>query len=172
MKIGNLIAGAVTETVKGVAGTAGSELKKAGKSMFGQVGGSSSASASQASAASDKTTPHYNYSPKGETKKFGLNILSQVAGTKLSYGEIEQMRQKDEEFSSVAHGQLRDKINAMYANHQQRRRQEAENRQHQEEQVKQEKKQHELELRKTSNEPWESPAIAKTRAEIKNYGAE
>lgn len=172
MKIGNLISGVVTETVKGVAGTAGSELKKAGKSMFGQVGASSSGLASQKPAAASKTTPHYNYSARGETKKFGLNILSQVAGTKRSYSEIEQMQKADEEFSSSAHSQLRDKIDAMYVNHQQRRKQEEENRRQQEEQAKQEKKQHELESRKTSNEPWESPAIAKTRAEIKNYGAE
>lgn len=172
MKIGNLIAGAVRETVKGVASTGVGEFKKAGKSMFGQVGGNSPGSASQTSAASGKTTPHYNYSPKGETKKFGLNILSQVAGTKHSYSEIEQMQKADEEFSSSAHSQLRDKVNAIYASHSQKQKQEAENRRQQEEQVKQERKQQELESRKKSHESWESPAIAKTRAEIKNFGAE
>ena len=82
------------------------------------------------------------------------------------------MRKTDEEFSSLAHSQLREKVNAIYASHQQRQKQEEENRRRQDEQAKQEKKQREAELSGGKPEPWENPAIAKTRAENKNYGAE
>ncbi len=168
MKIGNIVADAVRHTVKGVTGTASSEFKKAGKSMAGQLVPGTGTSRQAPAEARKKT--YYEYSAKGETKKFGMNILSQVSGQKLTYSELQEIEAANQG-GGTDHDQLRAKINQMYQTHAQRTKQEKAADQKKQEEQKQEEFR-EAGTRNTNLAPVRRD-IAKTRTEIgKNFGAE
>ena len=122
MKIGNLVAGVVRKTVKGVASTGASELKKAGKSMVGQVV-SGKQTSSDDSAPQNVPRIYNNFSAIGETKKFGLNLMSQVSGKRFSYQELQELQAASGGKGSTAHDQLRAKIDKVYQRHDQLRKQ-------------------------------------------------
>lgn len=170
MKIGNLIADAVRHTVSGVTSTAGTEFKKAGKSMIGQVAYGKPAS-SQTPTENKAPKSYTSLSAKGETKKFGLSLMSQVSGKKFTYQELQELQVANEGKGNTVHDQLRAKINQMYQTHAQRnKQQEAVNQKKQEEQKQEEFR--EVGQRNTNLAPVRRD-IAKTRTEIgKNFGAE
>lgn len=174
MKIGNLIAGVVRHTVSGVASTAGSEFKKAGKSMVGQVAPGSGLSKMPTAQPHKKT--YGEFTARGETKKFGLNLLSQVSGQHLTYSELQEVQAGNTGTGgNTPHDQLRAKINQMYKTHDQRnKQQEAANKKKQEEDVTQANQESKGELQSSGNRfKTMNPAIGKTRTEIgKNFGAE
>lgn len=171
MKIRNLIADAVRETVKGVGGTASGEFKKAGRSMFRQVTGKLPLSGAPEETGRKKT--YREYFAKGETKKFGLNLMSQVSGKKFTYQELQELEAASEGRGNTAHDQLRAKINQMYQSHDQmRKRQEEAAKQKQQNAEVKNAENRELESTKDQSNPL-NPAIGKTRAEIgKNFGRE
>lgn len=169
MKLKYIISDAIRHTVKGVASTAKAEFKKAGKSMAGQVVPGSGISRQTPAEARKKT--YYELSAKGETKKFGMNILSQVSGKNLTYSELQEIEAQDEGGGNAAHDQLRAKINQMYQTHAQRTKQQEATDQKQKAQEKEEEFR-EAGTRNTNLAPVRRD-IAKTRTEIgKNFGAE
>lgn len=174
MKIGNLVAGAVRQVVKGVASTGKQELGKAGKSMLGQV-----VSGKHTSFQDDQAPPPpktYNQlTAKGETKKFGLNIISQVSGKKFTYQELQELEAANGGTGNTGHDQLRSKINQMYQSHAQmqaKKQKEADSQKQSSGAEKRTAQQQELESGKRGANPM-NPAVGKTRAEIgKSFGAE
>ncbi|MCR4324301.1 MAG: hypothetical protein NUV69_01290 [Candidatus Curtissbacteria bacterium] len=159
----------ILDTVGEVGGAVGSELKKFGKSAASQVtGGQDSSSNSTNNSAKNKSSsPGDN--PVGEFKKVGQSIVGQISGREPRHDEIAEMKKNDDEFSEAEHSAVAVRIQQIYEEHAAKRASEAKK----EEMVegrKEEVKAENLEVQK--KQEFTNSAIQKTRAEIKNYGAE
>lgn len=108
----------------------------------------------------------------GELKKIGQTALSQITGSGAQIptaDQVKQLAKKDEQFSKEAQAEIQARIRAIYEEYAAKRKKHEMIATQQEQQFQEQKKQELDTLKK--QEPL-SPAIAKTRAEIKNYGAE
>lgn len=166
--------GAAGDTVK----TIGTELKKMGQTATSQIGGANQAANKQPQVpdnTSGKPSGGTNYSLLEELKKVGQTAGSQISGRSDANSQaedIESLKKKDEEFSKQEGETLRAKIDQIYREHAQKKA--AEEKKKKEEAVmemeKKRQKREEIQQLKKLEPP--NPAVAKTRAEIKNYGAE
>jgi len=157
------ILGDIGETIGEAAGAVAGELKKFGKSATSQVTGPDKTK-------TPKSPPAEPTSAKGELKKLGSTIFGQVTGHDQG-AQVAQMAKADKEFSKKESDLIAQKIKQIYAAHAARRAQE----QKQKEAIEVQKEQQQVifqEQAKKQEDLSANPAIAKTRAEIKNYGAE
>jgi len=101
----------------------------------------------------------------GGLKAFGASILGQVTGE-----DLERMKKKDDDFSQASQAQVRAKIQRIYQEHAQKRKQEGQYVQQQQKQTEEQKKDFVKEKKKQQMDV----TVAQTRAnaEIKNMGAE
>jgi len=113
-----------------------------------------------------------------EFKKLGSTILSQIIGSSdnadLKHHEIKELAKDDREFSKAARAEVTARVKAYYDEYyaMNKKKQELQDEQ-KEKQKEEEKKLEELNEKKVSRDQLIiSSEIAKTRAEIKNYGAE
>lgn len=165
-----------------IAKSIGGELSKFGKSATSQIGGSQDqtspsqpsnvkqdSTAAPASASTPGQTDEH-FSLMSELKNIAKVAGSQVSGKHITNEEIAQLNKKDKEFSEAEIVALRAKINKIYQEYEAKKAQEKKQKEMEvsaQEQKKLVEKQEEKKIDKETN-----PAIAKTRAEIKNYGAE
>ncbi len=113
-----------------------------------------------------------------EFKKLGSTFFTQMLGTSansdLKHYEIKELAKKDKNFSKEASAEVAARVKAYYEEYyatQKRRREQLEDQK--EEREEEEKKLEKLnEERVAKSQMGVSPEVAKTRAEIKNYGAE
>lgn len=146
---------------------AGGQIKGFGKAITGQIFGSKPESAQKTKSASKPT------SFLDELKKLGRSATAQVSGAEdFTTDQISDMAKKDEEFSKQEADVLRAQIAKIYEEYQAKKKQidEEVKRKLVGEEVRQ-KEANEL-MEKNGEASFANPAIAKTRAEIKNYGAE
>lgn len=181
----------IGEVTSGIAG----EFSKLGKSITSQVTGSKPKDPATSTAAKQVTgfgkaitsqifgskpelAPKANSTPPAtsfldELKKMGRSVTAQVSGAEdLSGEQVSEMAKKDEEFSKQEADALKARIAKIYEEYQAKKKQ-------MDEELKRklaEKEQHQEEGEKLMQQneaaSFANPAIAKTRAEIKNYGAE
>lgn len=189
------VLGEIGSAVASVAGAVGDELKKFGQSASSQVSGSApsvqtnrdtsavdqltgfgTSLTSQITGSSD--TSGDNLRGKKSGKKADLSVIGELsnfaksAASQVSEGKVlEEMKASDAEFSEREAGVVRAKIARVYEEHAAKRKQEEEVKKQQEVQVEAQKKQTE-QLKKTEQNDEVNPAVAKSRAENKNYGAE
>jgi len=157
----------------------GGEFKKVGNTVVSQVTGSpapagSSGDASLKDAATRLGTgPGDNNSVWGEFKKMGKSIGSQVSGDEdVSGGVLSAMTKKDEDFSQTEYAAVRAKVKQIYEEYEAKKKREEAMRVQQTEVVNEQKKEmEELKVEKKKEE-FVDPSVQKSRAEIKNYGAE
>ena len=109
-----------------------------------------------------------------ELKKFGKTAVSQVTGKPQDQGtatvvDPKAMAKSDKEFSKQGEAEVRARIAQIYQEYAAKRAKE----QKQEQLVQNRKEeQGKLEVGEVKKQEMADPSIAKTRAEIKNYGAE
>lgn len=172
MADGDGIVGEALNVVGDVAGAVGGELKKFGQSVTSQVIGSGSTSAPTASKQPSAITDGDDAGSGvvGEFKKLVQTAGSQVIGQAptLEAGQIAKMAKKDEEFSTHEAAAIRARINQIYQEHAAKRVHEKQQMEMAEKQQEEVKEEQEKEIKKEET----NTAIQKTRAEIKNYGAE
>lgn len=119
----------------------------------------------------------------GELKKFGQTAASQISGhaagtgqptkpdiAKVKSAEIAKMAKADNKFSQVESAKIKAKINQIYQEYAARRAREEKQQKMVVEQQSEQKKAIEEDQKRQEMDI--NPAITKTRAEIKNYGAE
>lgn len=166
--------GAVGNTAK----TLGDEAKKAGQSAGGQIAGSNQPSVPKPQApdtAAPKSSGGKHYSLLEELKKVGQSAGAQISGHTDSgnqVGDIDSMKKHDDDSSKVEFESIRARVDQIYREHAQKRAAEEQSKREAvlKEQEKKEQKRAEIRQLKKIEPP--NPAVAKTRAEIKNYGAE
>lgn len=169
----------ITETVGDVAEAAAGELKKFGQSATSQISGHagqaggqpSKADIAKAKNATGGGSPQ-DRSAIEEVKGFGKSVLDQITGhTDQTQGDIAKMAKADNKFSQVESEKIKAKINQIYQEYAAKR---AKEQQQQETLAKQQEEQTKqiVEQKKKEEMVAANPAIAKTRVEIKNYGAE
>ena len=162
-KLGSSVVGQVTGGSASPAAGSGDSLDAAGqlggfgKSLVGQVTGSDSGDAALVTAGSGGFWD--------QLKSFGVSALGQVSGKQL-----EQMKKIDKAQSLAGEAEVKAKIQRLYEEHAQRKKQE-------ERSVVQEEKQKEVqqtELKKQEKRQQMDVQVAQTKAnaEIKNMGAE
>lgn len=167
----------IADVVGDVAGEAVDELKEFGQSAASQISGHAGQTAGQQARAdiskvkSAVTGSAGDQSAEDVVRGFGKSFTSQITGhTDLTSGDITKMVKADTEFSKVESEKVKAKIKQIYQEYAAKRAREQQQQvaaKQQEEQTKQLVEQNKTEEMIASN-----PAIAKTRAEIKNYGAE
>ncbi len=114
----------------------------------------------------------------GEFKKFGSAFFSQLLGSSpnadLKHNEIKDLVKGDKEFSEAASAEVAARVKAYYDEYYAIQKKRQEKMEEAEEQKEEEgNKLEELnEQRVAKAQMGVSPEIAKTRAEIKNYGSE
>lgn len=192
--------GGIGDIFSDVVGAAGDELKKFGSSATSQVTGSKGGQASNSSDdtsvltqfkkfgqsatsqvtgsqpsdanASPTNSKHadYDYSLFGELKKLGQSATSQVSGHEMpiSEGDMKAMAKSDEAFSKKESAAVAARIKQIYAQYAAKKSQEEK----QEEMIEKQKEEVKVEQKKEVKKVETNAAIQKTRAEIKNYGAE
>ena len=166
----------ITETIGDVAGAAAGELKKFGQSAGSQITGGDTRSPQQSKGDIAKAQKAVGSSSSDQTavdevKGFGKSFLGQITGHMDAVGaDIAKMAKADNKFSKIESEKIKARINQIYAEHTAKRVREQQQKEvveNQQEEIKaaqqQQQKKEELGV---------NPAIAKTRAEIKNYGAE
>lgn len=180
------IGGEVLDIAGDVVKTIGGELKKLGKTATSQVVGSGQNQKSQpaqdpsTSPTSDNTAVSSDeqgtsfskqLSLGSEFKKIGSTLGSQITGSKPAAPDIADMKKKDKEFSDAETESLRKKIDQIYREHGAKVAREREQKAALAQQAADRKKAEEVRQVKRIKEET-NPGVAKTRAEIKNYGAE
>lgn len=193
--------GGIGDIFSDIAGAAGDELKKFGQSANSQVtgskGGQQTASSSDdtsvlsqlkkfGQAATSQVTglqltdanstpakskhSDYEYSLLGELKKLGQSATSQATGHEPppSKGDVKAMAKSDDAFSKKESAVVAAKIKQIYAEYAAKKAQEGK----QEEMVEKQQEEAKEEQKKEIKKEETNAAIQKTRAEIKNYGAE
>ncbi len=147
--------------------TAVKQVDGFGKAITSQIFGSKPETGAKAKSAPAPT------SFLDELKKMGKSVTAQVSGAEdFDKEQIDQMAKKDEEFSKQEADALHARIAKVYEEYQAKKRKGEEIRQQQKAQEEQKKKEAEVLMQKNEEELLQNPAVAKTRAEIKNYGAE
>lgn len=181
----------VGEVASGIAG----EFSKFGKSITSQVTGSIPKNPADATAAKQVTgfgkaiagqlfgskpesAPKTKSNPAptsflDELKKMGRSVTAQVSGAEdLSGEQVSEMAKRDEEFSSQETEAVRARIAKVYEEYRMKKEQMDEEMKRKMAQEEQHQKEGEELMQKNEEASFANPAIAKTRAEIKNYGAE
>ena len=179
--------GSVADKVLDAAGDVGGgiwgEIKKFGQSAGGQLSGHQSTVLGNATLSAKLSSPKTGQIPKpsdsgrhtvgDEVKLFGQDIIGQITGYQPKPEEnLKKLQKADKDFSKQGEAQVQAKIKQIYAEYEakrQREKQQEEAMKAQEEQLDEQKKAIE---EKQKKEEFINPAIAKTRAENKNYGAE
>lgn len=170
--IGDIV-GDIAESAGDVGGAVLGELKKFGKSAGAQVTGSSDITGGLNSPKSSKVKAapaglDTTHSILGELKKFGQAATSQITGHEESAANLASMTKRDDEFSEKESRAVRAKIKQIYEEYSAKRASEGKQQEtvaeHQEEQQKQ--------IQEAKKKEMPRSDIQKTRAEIKNYGAE
>lgn len=162
---GKSILGQVTGSASDVAGQpqtqdVSGQLGGFGKSILGQVtGGDTSGEPDVSNQATD------DEGFLGGIKAFGASILGQVTGE-----DLEKMKKKDDDFSKASQAQVRAKIQSIYAQHAQKRKQETHYVEEQKKQTEEQKKDFVKEKKKEQMDV--SVAQTRANAENKNMGAE
>ena len=110
-----------------------------------------------------------------ELKKIGQTAASQITGSPQAQmptaNDVAKLSDKDKKFSDAAQAEVQSRIQAIYEEHTARRKKEEMARKQQQAQIgEQKEKQEELVAKQQKQVPL--AAIEKTKAEIKNYGAE
>lgn len=168
----------IADVVADVAGEAVDELKEFGQSAASQISGHAGQTAGQSAKAdiskvkSAVTGSAGDQSAEDVVRGFGKSFTSQITGhtADLGQGDITKMAKADTKFSKVESEKVKAKIKQIYQEYAAKRAREQRQQvvaKQQEEQTKQL-----VEQQKTEEMVASNPAIAKTRAEIKNYGAE
>lgn len=138
---------------------ASEQLGGFGKSILGQVTGSGTSGESV----------HGKSAVSGgfwdQMKAFGSSVLGQISGK-----DLQEMKKKDEQFRQAGEAEIRAKIEQMYGEHAQKKKQEEHVVEQQEKHV--EKKQNEFEKQEKKRLMDVEIAQTKAKAEIKNLGAE
>lgn len=172
--------GEIGGVAKNTAKTVGGELKSIGKSAISQIGGTNKSSNQSTTTtqapdtSSDSSSSGKHYSLLAELKKVGQTAGSQIFGgqAEKSDEEVSSMKKKDEEFSKTELESIRGKVDQIYREHAQRRAAEEQKKKDQALKEMEEKRRRREEIRQLEKKEPVNPAVAKTRAEIKNYGAE
>lgn len=166
--IGEEVTGIAADVAKGVAG----EFKKIGKTAVSQITGSKTQplQSSQTLPSQGPQAQNKDFSLLSEIKKAGQAVGSQITGAAPSMADVGKMQKKDQQFSQQEIEAVRAKVRQIYQEHVQKRAQEKQQKAMVKQKEEQEKAR-EIEQIKRVAEPL-SPQVAKTRAEIKNYGAE
>ncbi|GEM_PF-5728265 len=189
--IGGIASGiveAISDGVSTVASSAGDEFKKAGQSTISQVTGNSVGSHSTSEPHSLKSAANNlgngtansgddasgDYSVWGEFKKLGKSASGQVSGNDDNAGadSLNAMTKKDENFSSVEYANVRAKVQQIYAEYEAKKKKQEIAQKQQGEVVEEQKKEIEEIKEERKKDDFVNSAIEKSRAEIKNYGAE
>lgn len=176
------IIGEIVGVAGDVAKTVGGEMQKIGKSATSQIGGSDQSGQSSNITASNVTDAS-SLKPSGGKKDFSLfselKAVGKTMGSQIAGGtqpdastNVNELKKKDEEFSKSEVESIRVKVDQIYKEYAQKK--VAEEQKKKEEAMKQheEKRQKREEIQQLKKLDAPNPAIAKTRAEIKNYGAE
>lgn len=171
--------GGIGDVVSDIADTAGDvggsildELKKFGKSATSQVTGSEPApdnTISKASGAKQTSagTGDEDHSIIGEFKKLGQAAIGQVTGHEQAAALL-AMKKKDDAASKREYAQVSAKIKQMYQEYAAKKARE----QRQEEVIKEHRDEQQKQLQEIKKKEEPRADIQKTRAEIKDYGAE
>lgn len=162
--------GSLFDVVGDIAGSVGGELAKIGKSAVGQISGKPTDSKSPVNP-SDITK---SADSQSEIKKAGQAIGAQITGGggAQTDAEVAAMAQKDKEFSQAGVDQVRVKVKQIYEEYAAKKAREQRQQEAAREQQEERKKLEVEQLKKQERKSPVSPAIDKSRAEIKNYGAE
>lgn len=162
--------GSLLDVVGDIAGSVGGELAKIGKSAVSQIGGKQTDSPSPVKPSDVAKTGD---SP-GEIKKAGQAIGAQImgGGGAQTDAQVAAMAQKDKEFSQAGVDQVRAKVKQIYEEHAARKAREKQEQEAVREQQEEQKKLEVEQLKKQEKKSPVNPAIDRSRAEIKNYGAE
>ena len=165
--------GVAGDTVK----TIGGELKQIGKSFTSQIGGANQSSVQPQApdSISSKSGGSKHYSLLDELKKVGQTAGAQISGHTDSAGQdfdIDARKKHDEESSKAEFESIRSKVDQIYREHAQKRAAEEQKKKEEAMKVMEHKKQKREEIQQLKRIEGPNPAVAKTRAEIKNYGAE
>ena len=170
---GSNIVSEIVEEAEQVVGDVGKgligEFAKLGKSATSQIRGSTSGASSQPGASGVQKSDSF----WDEFKKITQAATGQVRGNPAANeNDIAKAAEADREFSQEAAKEVAQRVKQIYEEYEKKRQQERQ--QQQAVAIKQEEKTKvELEQMKKFQERQQvNPAIAKTRAEIKNYGAE
>jgi len=181
----------IGEVTSGIAG----EFSKLGKSVTSQITGSTPKNPADATAVKQVTgfgkaitgqlfgsKPESTQKAKSipqpasfldELKKMGRSVTAQVSGAEDLTGEqVSEMAKKDEEFSKQEADALKARIAKIYEEYRAKKKQMDEEIKSKLAQEEQHQKEGEVLMQKNEEVSLNNPAIAKTRAEIKNYGAE
>ena len=171
----------VSEVISGAASVAGDvgtavvgELKKMGKTATGQITGKSTQSAPSSAFFQSKAPKGGSETLLSQIGQFGQMASGQISGrmADLTNADIAKMAKGDDQFSETAQAEVRAKIKKIYEEYAVKRAREEEQRQLLEQQQDQEKKKLDVSKAARKQQGQVNSAIAKTRAEIKNYGAE
>ena len=175
------IVGEIVGAAGNVAKTVGGEIKNIGKSATSQIGGadqsgqsSNIAAADVAGASLQKPLADKDFSLLSELKAVGKTMGSQIAGSSKTDAEadVESMKKKDDEFSKSEAEAIRAKVDQIYKEYAQKKVAEEQKKKEEEMRQQEEKRQKREEIQQLKKLDQSNPAVAKTRAEIKNYGAE
>lgn len=168
----------IADVVGDVAGEAADELKKFGQTAGSQISGQSGQASQQPGSADISKVrtatggSATEQSAVDEIKDFGKSFLAQITGhTDVAGGEVAKMAKADNKFSQVESAKVKAKINQIYQEYAAKR---AKEQQQQTLAKQQQEKEKVVQLQKEKKQEGMDVAIAqaKTRAEIKNYGAE
>lgn len=175
---GGGILGDIADAAGDVGGAIADEFKKLGSSATSQVTGSAPTQTSNNSQSTDdvsildqligtngKNNSKVHDSAGDEVKKFGQSFLSQITGHEVAH---EQLAKEDDEFSKRESDAIAAKIKQIYAQHVAKRQQQEK----QEEMVEEKQEEQKKDFEQVRKKEEVRSDIQKTRAEIKNYGAE
>ena len=149
-----------------IAGAVAGEFKKFGKSASSQITGSSNQTPQQSTNAA-KTTDTSAHSVLDEFKLLGKSAAAQISGH-TDDANLATLAKKDKEFSKAAEAQVKARIASLYEEYAAKKAREQQQQVLVEKQQEEVNAQQETEVKKQQT----NSAIQKTRAEIKNYGAE
>lgn len=112
-----------------------------------------------------------------ELAKIGKTALSQILGTSenydLKHDDIKKMASEDDKFSESAISEQQAKIKAAYEAYYEQKRRREKLKEEEEQKEEERKKMEEVNAERVVKQKMAIPlGVAKTRAEIKNYGAE
>lgn len=173
------IVGEIVDTLGDVAGAAADELKKFGQSATSQISGHPSQAAQPTKGDISKVKSAVSGGSAGdetaisEIKDFGKTFLGQITGqvAPSDSSSITKMAKEDKKFSEVESAKVKAKISQIYQEYAAKRDREEQQKEMLQKQQEEQTKQIEEQKKKQEIDAT-NPAIAKTRAEIKNYGAE
>lgn len=176
--------GEFTSGITAGASQIGNEFKKVGQTAVSQVTGSVASppgpadekaikdAAAKAGIGGANSSGDSN-SVWGEFKKLGKSATSQVSGNEdVGQDALSKMTKKDKDFSDVEYAAVRAKVKQIYEEYEAKKKKEEAMLKQQKGVVEEQKKEVEELQQEKKKEEFIDPAIQRSRAEIKNYGAE